>query len=206
MAKIAVLSSKGGVGKTSLAWWLAQVRSEDHPVLLVDLDPQRSSTILSGLPGAQWAQGRITVVEQRKFNPAKLPNAEDVILDCPPRLDDQCIAAAKFADVIAIPVRPGQLDLHAVSDTLGLLDAAEPFRAKLGLAPAKRLIVPNMLTNTVLTKELLAALKPTNICHLPGLKLRAEYGRASSDGKRLPRGPALHDIERLAEAIMARLS
>ena len=58
-----------------------------------------------GLPRAQWAQGKITVVEMRKFNPAKLPDAEDVILDCPPRLDDQCIAAAKFVDVIAIPVR-----------------------------------------------------------------------------------------------------
>lgn len=208
MSTIAVLSSKGGVGKTSLAVWLAQawVESDEAGIVLWDLDPQGSASVWANLPGAQWARGKIDVVPcPKKFNRDKLGEGQRVVLDCPPRLDEQCISAATAADCVAIPVRPGQFDLHAVADTLSLLDAADQYRHKKGLQPVDRVIVPNGLTaNSVLSRELVEALRPTNICFEPGLKLRVEYARACAKGTRLPRGSALIDIERLLDRLLRR--
>lgn len=209
MTTIAVLSSKGGVGKTSLAIWLAQVWHDEtgEEIVLADLDPQGSAAIWAEMPKAQWAKGKITVIPHpKKFNPKQKLNwgERNVIIDCPPRLDDVCLAAAFVADVVVTPVKPGQFDLHACSDTLALLDAADQHRAKSGLGPVKRIIVPNMLTQTKLSKDLIGALKPTNYCFERGLKLRAEYASVSAEGARLKRGPALHDVESLLEQALAQ--
>lgn len=208
MTTIAVLSSKGGVGKTSLAIWLAQAWHDEleEEIVLADLDPQGSASIWAHMPNAQWAKGKITVVQHpKKFNPKQKLNwgNRNVVIDCPPRLDDVCLAAAFVADIVVTPVKPGQFDLHACSDTLALLDAADQHRAQHGLAPVKRIIVPNMLTRTRLSKDLITALQPTTFCFERGLKLRAEYASVSAEGSRLRRGPALHDIESLLEQALA---
>lgn len=105
MTTIAVLSSKGGVGKTSLAVLLAQAWRDDSvtkdtpaPVLLADLDPQGSATAWAQMSG-NWRDNITVISIPRKFAVNKLAGAQgtNVILDCPPRLDDQCLAA----DVVA---------------------------------------------------------------------------------------------------------
>jgi hypothetical protein len=64
-----------------------------------------------------------------------------------------------------------------------------------------------MLTQTRLSKDLIAALKPTTFCFEQGINLRAEYANVSAEGARLKRGPALHDVEALrAESISVPVS
>lgn len=61
MRVIAVVSSKGGVGKTTLASALAvRAARENKRVAMVDLDPQRRAAVrdLSRLPSTRRAQSR----------------------------------------------------------------------------------------------------------------------------------------------------
>jgi len=124
MIVIAVISQKGGAGKTSLALALA-VSGElaGLSTAVIDLDPQATAT--------NWAdrrENRPPVVVSAQ--PARLPHvlktaadsgAEFVVIDTPPRAEQAALAAAKAADLILIPCRPAVFDLDTVATTLELI-------------------------------------------------------------------------------------
>jgi chromosome partitioning protein len=126
MKTIAILSQKGGAGKTTLALHLAVAAVQDHlNTLVVDLDPQASA--------AKWGDRRqaelpVVVSSHASRLAAVLDNAQTndgqlAILDTAPHSDSIAVQAARTADLILVPCRPAILDLEAIASTLDLVRA-----------------------------------------------------------------------------------
>ena len=121
MFTVALISRKGGAGKTTLACGLA-VSSEQEGLVtaLVDLDPQGSASA--------WASLRIadtpTVISGHAAQlPALLTAARDAgaeltIIDTAPHSTDAALAAARAADLVLIPCRASVADLHAIGTSI----------------------------------------------------------------------------------------
>jgi chromosome partitioning protein len=123
MKTVAIISQKGGAGKTTVAIHLA-VTAEEHGLraAVFDLDPQASAT--------SWADRRqsstpVVVAAQ----PPRLSNlleqaaaqaADLVLIDSAPNADAASLAAARAADIILVPCRPAAFDLNAIGTTLDL--------------------------------------------------------------------------------------
>ena len=127
MKTVAIISQKGGAGKTTLAIHLA-VAAVEHGLraAVFDLDPQASAT--------SWADRRqrptpAVVAAQ----PPRLSNLLDqaaaqaadlVLIDSAPNADAASLAAARAADMILVPCRPAAFDLNAIGTTLNLASLA----------------------------------------------------------------------------------
>src|SRR3954463_11058985 len=120
MHTLAILSQKGGSGKTTLALHLAALaESFGQAAAVIDIDPQASA--------AMWKDLRKTetpvVVSipaarlQQALDAARGGGADLAIIDSAPQAGDVALAAAEAADFILIPCRPGILDLRAIGAT-----------------------------------------------------------------------------------------
>ncbi len=124
MKTIAVLSQKGGAGKTTLVVHLA-VASESarKSAAIIDLDPQASATSWKDLrqadtPAVVSAQvARLPQVLQT----AKEHGAALALIDTAPHSESTALAAARNADLILIPCPPAILDLRAIHTTVDLV-------------------------------------------------------------------------------------
>ena len=120
MWTIAILSQKGGTGKTTLALHLAvAARTAHQAVVVIDLDPQASAAgwkdsrkdedpVVVSIPAARLPQALET---------AERGGADLVLIDTAPYSGEVALAAAEAADLVLIPCRPGILDLRAIGTT-----------------------------------------------------------------------------------------
>lgn len=127
MKTIAIISQKGGAGKTTVAIHLA-VAAEQRGMntAIFDLDPQASA--------ASWSDKRdnpspAVISAQAARLPSLLEQAaaqaaDLVIIDSAPNADAASLAAARAADLILIPCRPSAFDLNAIGTTLNLAAVA----------------------------------------------------------------------------------
>lgn len=124
MKTIAILSQKGGAGKTTLAINLAvAVSKSKKQSAIIDLDPQASAT--------NWHDSRdleapIVVSSQSArlqhvIDAAKEGGADFVFIDTAPHSENASLAAARIADYVLIPCRPAILDLRAIGNTIDLV-------------------------------------------------------------------------------------
>lgn len=121
MKTVLVASSKGGVGKTTIATHLAAHAALDgQRTVLVDADPQHSST--------RWAERRadldsaVLPVDGTRRNWAKhVPDdAQRIIVDAPAGATaDSLEDFLEIADGLVVPVLPSTLDIDA---TVGFLN------------------------------------------------------------------------------------
>lgn len=127
MKTIAIISQKGGAGKTTVAVHLAVAAElRNFNTAVFDLDPQASA--------ASWSDKRKaptpTVVPAQALRLASLleqaeaQDADLVIIDSAPNADSASLAAARAADLILIPCRPAAFDLNAIGTTLNLAAVA----------------------------------------------------------------------------------
>ena len=124
MATVAVISQKGGAGKTTLAIHLAAAAQEAGRVaLLFDTDPQASAS-----QWAAWRQDRPPEVIDSppprlaaKVAQARGQGAELIVIDTPPHADSAARAAVEIADLVLIPCRPSAFDLAAIQTTAKLV-------------------------------------------------------------------------------------
>lgn len=140
MKTIAILSQKGGTGKTTLALHLAVAAERaGHTAVVIDLDPQSSS--------AGWAESR-TGEQGPEVAIAHAPRLKSIleaaatngvtlaVLDTAPHSQGDAMTAAQLADTILIPCRPGILDLRAISATVQIAKmAAKPAVVVLNACP-----------------------------------------------------------------------
>ncbi|MEM7724914.1 MAG: ParA family protein [Cyanobacteria bacterium P01_A01_bin.45] len=117
---IAIVNGKGGVGKTTTAINLAATFIDQKKVLLVDADPQGSSSWWFG----QSKDGMGFDLSQ-ETNPQLLDNLRKikgydlVIVDTPPALQSNGLAAVvKSADYLVLPTPPAPMDLTVLIETV----------------------------------------------------------------------------------------
>jgi len=124
MPTIAIISQKGGAGKTTLAIHLAAAAEDaGHTALVIDLDPQATAS--------QWAAWRKdappVVIDSApprlaaKIGQATGQGANFIVIDTPPHADSAASAAVEAADLVLIPCRPSAFDLAAVQTTASLV-------------------------------------------------------------------------------------
>jgi len=127
MKVVAILSQKGGTGKTTLSLHLAvAAERRGKSVAVIDLDPQASSAgwkdsrgsetpVVVSIPHTRLAQALQTAEEA---------GADLALIDTAPHSEAAAVAAAKAADLVLIPCRPGILDLRAIGSTAELVTLA----------------------------------------------------------------------------------
>jgi chromosome partitioning protein len=121
---LAVLSRKGGTGKTTLALHLAvAAHAAGRSTLLVDLDRQRSAVTwrrqraFSGPRVVDAKPGALFTMQLA----AERMNTDLMIIDTSPSGDDDAEQAARCANFCLIVLRPNFLDLRAVEATADLV-------------------------------------------------------------------------------------
>jgi chromosome partitioning protein len=132
---ITVGSTKGGVGKTTLALNIAIARAmAGRDVWLVDADRQATASTALAIRGeadrlpaiatAHYADGgqlRTQVLHQRsKF--------EDIIIDAGGRDSTALRAALVLSDLVVVPFQPRSIDVWAVADIAALIEEARAMR------------------------------------------------------------------------------
>ena len=139
MLTVAVISQKGGAGKTTIAVGLAVAHDRgDGVAVVVDLDPQGSASVWSDLREAD----RPVVVSAhsprvgRVLDAARARGVSLAIIDTAPHASDAALAAARAADVVLIPCRASVADLHAIGASHRGATTAASYRVQASCAIA----------------------------------------------------------------------
>lgn len=141
MYTIAVLSQKGGAGKTTLAVHLAvEAERLGLTAAIIDLDPQASVT---GWGDSRSQETPAVVSAQASrlrqvLDVAQRGGTKLAIIDTAPHSETVALAAARGADLILIPCRPAILDLRAIRHTVDLARmAGTPAAIVLNAVPSR---------------------------------------------------------------------
>jgi chromosome partitioning protein len=187
-----LISQKGGSGKSTLARQLSVLAGEAGVSVLIDRDPQETST--------KWWQRRQSLqpLPERPdlldLNGTDLTAAAKalstqqgaVFVDTRPAVAEPEAEAARVADLVVVPVRPSSDDLEAVGETLKILRRLEK----------RAVVIVNAAKNEVRARDARAALSryPVPVCptHIAD---RAIYLDAALEGRGVGemRGAAARD-------------
>jgi len=141
MKTLAVLSRKGGTGKTTLAIHLAVAAERaGHTTILIDLDPQASA--------AKWNDERegdspfVLTAPPSRLKEVLAKAADSgvtlAILDTAPHTETAALDAANAAQMALIPCKPALIDLHAITSTINVVRLADvPARIVFNAVPAR---------------------------------------------------------------------
>ena len=141
MKTVAIVSQKGGVGKTTLALHLAVAAEQDgKTAVIIDLDPQASAATWKDL-----RQGETPVVQPAQvtrlgviLEEAQKQGAAFAVIDTSPNSESASLAAARASDLILIPCRPHLLDLKAIGSSIELARLAKkPFAVVVNAVPPR---------------------------------------------------------------------
>jgi chromosome partitioning protein len=196
MKTLAIISQKGGVGKTTLATALAVEAGRDGKKTVVfDLDPQASASF--------WKDTRKDELVAMTAIPAArlghvLTAAGDAgcdlaIIDTPPFSKDIAYEAAQHADFVLLPSRPAVLDVMAMSRTIELVrHYKKPFAAVLTFCPPMGREVDDTLQ---VIGQLGADICPVRIGNRIAYSRAQQTGRAAQEIE--PDGKAAQEIKEL---------
>lgn len=180
MRTYALISQKGGAGKSTLARQLAVLAAEAGPSLLIDRDPQ--ATTSKWLERRQKLRPDLDNPNLLDLEGRKLPEVITalkrqpgrILVDTRPAVQEPEAEAARVADLVIVPVRPSLDDLEAVGDTLTML-------RRLG---RRTVLVVNAAKNAARAKDARAALAAYPVAVSPvHLADRAVYLDASMEGR-----------------------
>lgn len=181
MKVIAVLSPKGGAGKSTLATNLARALQLDgHRVLLVDTDPQATASDWravgeDGLPTT--ISIHTTTVDKQL--PGMAESFDFTVIDGSAKLEKVSISAMKAADLVLIPVGASAADVWSVSELAELVRARQE---ALG-TPKAAFVLSRIVQNTTLASDAQEALEGLELPVLEGRTVqRQAYAAAIGEG------------------------
>jgi chromosome partitioning protein len=125
----ALISQKGGAGKSTLARQLAVLAGEENASILIDRDPQETTTKWwQRRQGLQPPPSRPDLLDLNGTDLATAAAAlrkrpEGVVfVDTRPAVGEPEAEAARAADLVIVPVRPSPDDLETVGETLKICE------------------------------------------------------------------------------------
>jgi len=207
MKTLALISHKGGVGKSTLAIHLSvQAKQQGLETLLVDLDNISSTA-------SEWASMREdqqpVVVTAELSDIAELhQQATDesfdlLILDCPPYLTDEILDVSRVAAFTLLPVSPRFSELQSLSKYIHLLN--QPTSVILNSCVADSDEEESFKTSEVrsMLEEHDIAVSPVSISRLEVLTDALNSGHAVCEYQ--PDGEAAVQVHELLEWIMTEV-
>jgi chromosome partitioning protein len=182
---VALISNKGGAGKTTLAMNLAAgLRHRGEDAVVIDADPQGSSS--------QWARVAMANDEEAvDVVPAGADLAVDlrrlvdrfahVLIDCPPSIAaKESRAALTLSDLALVPVLPSPLDLWATTRIADAVARAGRDNPEL----EARLVVNQLEPRTTLSRVLAGVLDELELTVLDAsVRRRAVYRNCMLEGR-----------------------
>jgi chromosome partitioning protein len=135
--KLAVIQTKGGVGKTTIAVNVAVERSrQGRNVLLIDADDQATATGFTsqraetlGDPG--YTAVKLSGADVRTQTLRMAGNYSDIVIDVGGRDTNSLRAALTIADVALIPFQPRSFDIWTLSTVAELVAAGRIYNENL---------------------------------------------------------------------------
>lgn len=131
MDTIALITQKGGSGKTTLTLSLAVAAVlEGRTTLVIDLDTQGTACSWHDRrkTGGKGANPIVIDAQPHRLadtlKQARANGVEFVLIDTPPRAADAALIAAKAADLVIVPARPQMYDLETIPVTREILAVA----------------------------------------------------------------------------------
>ena len=141
MRTVAIISRKGGAGKTTLAVRLAVAAdAAGCPAAVLDLDPQASAAAWGHLRQADNPPVIGAKAAQLKtlLGTVRAAGAELIFIDTAPSVGPIAQQAAECADAVLIPCRPSVADLTAIGATVEIArEAGKPAVAVINAAPVR---------------------------------------------------------------------
>jgi chromosome partitioning protein len=152
MAKIILIThQKGGVGKSTLTFNLAQNISDNSKVAVLDFDSQGSLSQLSEI-----VTDFDVIPSVDEISSISKLNYDFIFIDTPPYLSNHLSKLIQIADLILVPTKAGILDILAIKSTLKLIELEHKSNSTL--------IIFNMIkTNTNLTQDIVTSLEEYNV-------------------------------------------
>lgn len=210
MTTIAILNSKGGVGKTTLATNLAgHLATMGHPTLLLDADPQATSLAWARVRPKKDCARVPAIPMVRATLERDVPRLGEgfryVVIDGSPRLEHLSLSAIQAADLVLIPLQPSALDLWSVGGIVNLVRARQEAAAG---RPKVAGVVCRQIAGTLLAREIAAAVAGLHIPLLAGrTNQRVVYPEAAQMGltvfERQPAGKAAAEIQSITTEVLA---
>jgi chromosome partitioning protein len=206
MRTVAVVSQKGGAGKTTLALHIAVAAEQSgYSTVLVDMDPQGTAEAWS-----EWRKEVPPVVIPAKtatlartLEKAAQHGADFLVIDTPPLAEAEARAAAKIADLVLVPCRPNAFDLHSIRTTTDLTRfAAKPAFAVFNAGPAT---AARLYTETTeLVTEIGLQVSPARLSERAAFRHSTGSGQAAQEIE--PEGRAASEIAALWRWISDQVS
>ncbi len=152
MPKIILIThQKGGVGKSTLTFNLAQNIAANSRVAVLDFDLQGSLSQLEEL-----VTDFKIIPYQDKLESISELQYDFIFIDTPPYLSNHLAKLISISDLIIVPTKAGILDLLAIKSTLAIIEQEK--------RTIDTLVVFNMIKpNTTLTLDILIGLEEYNV-------------------------------------------
>ena len=127
MIIVAVLSEKGGVGKTTVALSLAVAAVQDgHKAAVIDTDPQATAAKWTDRRDAElpWVVSSPAARLRSAVEQAAAQGVDFLVIDTPPHAGADAVEAARLAGVVVIPVEPHAFAIETLEKTKDVLKLA----------------------------------------------------------------------------------
>lgn len=212
MAKlIGLASTKGGVGKTTIALNLAAVLARRGArVVVIDADPAGHAAAVAELGALPYPVTTLLLEEVEASAVAawskavRATDADFVILDAPGALGAAFSAVIAIADLVLVPVGASMLDVRGAAETVGHV---RRYRKAGGRGRPDILVVPSRVDRrTGAGRDVVGTLAGLTEPVAPPITLRAVVADSLSAGEAVPVDcPSAVEFGALADAVRTRL-